>query len=476
MGQTLSGIILDHSFKTVNSIEKRLGCKFKLIKESDYRGEKSQCKVYFLKNGILMLLHDELASEPYGVSEGTCMSFILSDTADAYSYNLCEGRNLKRAFKSMAGERFEESGDATPVETEVKDDYSFILESIKKITTEDLYDIINIYPYQSYHIDLFPNKVNFPSDESVIPPKKVIEARKNYKSIVIQAPNQLERPDELFEQLSNDDSDVVLNALSGIQASDINTHTLTYLIVIFRFHWETKVRNAAKKLVKQFASDSLWEQLNVVWNSKDRNIQGYHEKKEYYEHEHIHAGEYFLFAYLNRRNFFTHRPMKGMYNVYSAMTGNKDEIKNVFECYGSHLLEIPEKVKTQEHIGVAKIMFAPNLNFENAIDHLAQLPNLHNLYLWKCGLTEVPKNIGILSKLKSLELYKNSLEKLPENIYFPNMIYLGISDNKINHLNLEQFPQLDFLQVDQPYSIKFDNVKKPFKVGFGKQIYEEVTP
>ena len=157
--------------------------------------------------------------------------------------------------------------------------------------------------------------------------------------------------------------------------------------------------------------EALWDNFQFNWEDKHRNTQGYHEKKEYYEHPCIETIEYFLFAYIIRRKFFQHKPVKGMYNVYSMSTGNKDEIQNVFECYGENIRSVPEKIREIESIGVAKFHSTKNLLVKETFEHLAYLPNLHNLFLWGNDLSELPSNVNKLNNLKSLELYKNSISK-----------------------------------------------------------------
>jgi hypothetical protein len=56
------------------------------------------------------------------------------------------------------------------------------------------------------------------------------------------------------------------------------------------------------------------------------------------------------------------------------------------------------------------IDFSDNGGFQN-IDNITKIESLQNLYLYGCGLTRLPGNIGDLKNLKELGLVGNNFEK-----------------------------------------------------------------
>ena len=471
MGNTLSGIVINRSIKTKDEIEHILNCK---ISPAENSSSRNKCKIYYLNNSVFIELNNDIPSEPVGVRNGNCVSFVLSGSTDAYSINYCEGNNLLKSFKSLGGERFEEYGSFT----ESDDDYSLILNLINEVAGEDIYECIDKITPKQFSLEISGIKVNYPepNDKGV---SKKLEIRSSVKEIEINVPADPSSSDKLFNQLLSEEVNEVLGALSEITEPQINTHTITYILVLTRFHVDTRVRREAKKLLKTYSSESLWNQVESAWDDKHRNIQGYHEKKEYYEHPDLDSVQYFLFAYVNRRNFFSLRPVKGMYNVYSSSTANKDEIQNVFECYGDTVNKIPKKIRSLDHIKVAKFNSTINLDLFDAVEHLSFLPNLHNLVLFATKFENLPNNINNLSNLQNLELYENKLGFLPQDMYLPQLNYLGIQYNSITELNFDSFPNLSKLKVDSNYkpgSILFKNVKNAFSIYSGKQIIEKVDP
>ncbi|SMF09224.1 hypothetical protein SAMN02745866_00687 [Alteromonadaceae bacterium Bs31] len=470
MAKTLSGIVIEGGVKSIEEIEYLLNCK---LYPPEDKGLTSCCSIYFLKDAVFIEVLSELPSEPIGVREGTCLSFVLSGSTDAYSINYCEKTTLLKGFKSLGGERFEEYG-MFPVAV---DDYSLILETIKKIIGQDIYKCIDEHIPKRYVLEYSGIGVTTPVSNKEAFRKEQLNS--DIVESTIAVPADTSESDNLFHQLLSKDVSKVLKTLLQINDSQINAHAITYIHVLSRFHADMKVRREAKKLFKTFAGDSLWRQVESAWEDKHRNIQGYHEKKEYYEHADLDANEYFLFAYVNRRNFFSVKPLKGMYNVYSSMLNNKDDIQNVFECYGSAVENIPEKISTLDHIRVAKFNSTANLNLSRAIEHLSLLPNLHNLVLFAVEFKVIPIEINTLKHLVRLQLYENGLSTLSKDLYLPSLNVLVIEFNDIAELDFNSFPNVNTLCVDyryKPGAILFKNVKNAFSVVSGKETIEEVNP
>jgi hypothetical protein len=401
---------------------------------------------------------------------------MLSDTTDAYVYGLCKNNKVVQAFKSMGGERIEEHGKFTKREKE-GDVYSYIMKSIKKFCGTDLFNLMNEVPAQTFNFSIQPIDLDYPKKLKTTS-KTSSKATEKKVSIPIVDPENLQRSDELYTLFLKDDADEVLSAIASVQDADINTHTFSYLVILSRFHWDAKVRREAKKVISIYADSRFWEMYNEQWANKYKATQGYHEIKAYYEDDNIKAEEYFLFAYANRRAFFSHHPIKGMYNTYNKLTDDHDSIKNVFECHGPKIKRIPSKVAEEKQIGVARIMSAPNLDLEEALALFCHLPNLHNIRLWWCDIKELPRSINKLSNLERLGLRGNLLQSIGKEIFLPNLKFLDIGGNNIKELDLSCFPNLEYLKVGTFYrrDIKFKNVTKKLTVGFGKVVYEEIEP
>ena len=296
------------------------------------------------------------------------------------------------------------------------------------------------------------------------------------EEIHIKEPIDITKTNEFYNSFSSLNTELVLDTILSFQSSDINTFTFAYLMVLTGFHSDTKVRRESKKLIKLFANEEFWNTYSTQWKSNHRKTQSYHQNKIYYQHEHIDTTEYFLFAYVNRRNFYSHNPVKGLYNENNILTGDKDKIINVFECYGPNIIELPSKITSETDIGVVKVMNAVNLNIHKTINQLSSLPRLHNLRLWTCGVDKISKSFSQLKNLKRLGLYKNKIESIDTNTYLPNLEFLGIEGSTVNEIDLKCFPSLKFLSVNSDYDITFKNVTKEFSVGYGKVIYETVKP
>ena len=68
---------------------------------------------------------------------------------------------------------------------------------------------------------------------------------------------------------------------------------------------------------------------------------------------------------------------------------------------------IPTEICKLKHLKSINLSDNPGLN---TIDNIEQLKNLEYLYLYGCGLTKLPTNIGNLIKLKELGLTGNSID------------------------------------------------------------------
>lgn len=72
---------------------------------------------------------------------------------------------------------------------------------------------------------------------------------------------------------------------------------------------------------------------------------------------------------------------------------------------------IPNELTELNELALIDLTDNPGLN---NVDNLAKLPGLQYLYLYGCGLTKLPDNIGDLKNLKELGLAGNNLDKVEQ--------------------------------------------------------------
>lgn len=280
----------------------------------------------------------------------------------------------------------------------------------------------------------------------------------------------------MFKSLLDPQVQTVAESIRTIKYLDVNSAIFSYLLILTRFHWNTEIRKLSRKIITEHSSEEFLKNYSSKWKNRHRTTQDYSHHKIYYQNEYVNTKEYFLFAYKNRRNYFTIQSIEGQYNIHNRLTGDRDEIINVFECYGENIIVLPTKIIFESEIGVVKIMNAPKLDFQILLAQLTYLPNLHNLKLWTCGIKSIPEEINKLKHLKRLDLHNNNIKSVDKRVYLPKLEFLGLEGIGLSELNLKCFPNLKFLSVNRNYKIKFKNVVNSFNVGYGTEVYKIVEP
>lgn len=479
MGLRISGIATDKNHLSKEEIEKHLDCELEKVNELNFNYHnlpKGYCQIYNSKRGTLIICDSEIATDPFASENGICVSFVIEETSMGFSLNYCKERELKRSFMSLNDDRIEEIGVKLAIENGINDESSLIQEIVKDVIGESIFDAIEKSGKKTFKfkkINGFPISISKVKKEEG---KTEVKERTNYQEVQIIDTRSEQKTVEIFDLLSNEDKNIVVNTLENLYSEDINRQTLAYCLNLSRFHWDLKVRNRATTVLEKFAPEDLWIQFQSNWNKKHLKDQRYHPKNQF-ENPSIDLAEYLLFAQVTRKNFYSNRPKKGMV-AYVSMRYN-DEIENVLDYYQVQIEKIPAKIKRLQHIRVANFRGHKNLDLIDTIEKLAELKDFHFLQVSKCEVSQLPLNITKLKSLKTLIITENPIERLPDNMVFPNLEKLDIKSTKIRTVDLSMFPKLKKLWIDGKHMLKdmqFLNVKIPFEVTSGRFFSETIEP
>jgi Leucine-rich repeat (LRR) protein len=86
------------------------------------------------------------------------------------------------------------------------------------------------------------------------------------------------------------------------------------------------------------------------------------------------------------------------------------------ELSGNNLSNLPKAVTKLKNLKTIWLVNNPKMNFTQAIEELATLPNLMELWLSDNGLPQLPENLAKLQNLEILYANQNNFQKLPNNL------------------------------------------------------------
>lgn len=280
--------------------------------------------------------------------------------------------------------------------------------------------------------------------------------------------------DKIFFDLTSEDDESVLESLNKLDTDDLNETVLAYILNLSYFHRDSKVKRTSKKIFTDLAPEDLVLQSKSNWKANYLKHQEYYHKG-IYEHLSINPSEYLLFAQVTRKNFFLVKPKSGMTPYTSMRYG--DEIENIFDCYQVQIEEIPERIEQLQHITVANFRKQPKLNIVDTIEKLSKLNNLKFLQIADSQLSTLPVELSKLNKLEQLIIEMNPLTEIPAKVTLPNLKKLDIKSTKIRSIDLNQFPNLEELWIDDERvldEIELKNIGKSFKATSGKFFSKEI--
>ena len=144
----------------------------------------------------------------------------------------------------------------------------------------------------------------------------------------------------------------------------------------------------------------------------------------------------------------------------------------------NNLSKLPSNIKAFKALKSINIANNSKLNIEKAIDQLATLPNIEDVYLPVNSISELPNNITQLKNLKTLDISNNYLQDLPEGISeLRKLEELSIEGNLIdapsNSLAEASNINLKYLSLDDGLS---DEEKNKLKELFPNAEIKEVNP
>jgi hypothetical protein len=134
MGFNLSGIVISKNYKdNVSELQEQLGLNLELDREISFLEASANwkdrriCDIYFGEQGtVLFVSMDMCVDECWFIEDGNTLTFALSETSMAFSFNYYEADKLVRAFMEVEGQRLSEEGEKLSIE-ETEDDSSEII-------------------------------------------------------------------------------------------------------------------------------------------------------------------------------------------------------------------------------------------------------------------------------------------------------------------------------------------------------------
>ena len=138
------------------------------------------------------------------------------------------------------------------------------------------------------------------------------------------------------------------------------------------------------------------------------------------------------------------------YDIEELKIKDKEKIFNLEELYISNdnLTELPKEIGILTNL---KILDIKCFYLKELPKEIFNLINLEELYIRNNNLTELPKEIGILTNLKILDIECYNLKELPKEIF--NLINLEKLSIRINNLEIspdgiEKLINLENLYID----------------------------
>lgn len=259
----------------------------------------------------------------------------------------------------------------------------------------------------------------------------------------------------IFEKVINEDDKIVEQALNELQLDEVDTKINAYLLNLCFFHRSVKVKNIARKKLLNFGLDNLINQAESNWQKDTLKDQKYYQK-EIFDNPLVDASEFITIGQVTRKNYFL-KYKKSKFLALAHMRYD-DGIENIFDCYQVPIEKLSDNLKKLQHITVANFHNQTKLNFEEALEVLSFLPNIKFLQIAKSNLEKLPTNISKLKSLKRLIIEYNPIETLG-NFKSEILERLEIKGTKINELDLNNFPNLKELWVDDSNSKNKINIK-----------------
>lgn len=276
----------------------------------------------------------------------------------------------------------------------------------------------------------------------------------------------------IFDNLISEKDEVVEQTLSEMQFITMNTSINAYLLNLSFFRKSVKIKNLAKKKLVEFGCESLIAQTESNWKNDTLKEQRYYQKK-LYENSLIDSAEYLTIGQVTRKNYF--QKYKKSRFMSLAYMRYDDDIENIFDCYQVQLTNISENLKKLKHITVANFHNQTKLDFEKVVEILATLPNIKFLQIANSNLQVLPENLIQLKSLNRLIVENNPLKTLG-NYKSEKLEKLEIKNTQIDEIDLNNFPNLKELWIDDSNSVNRINIKNKkgtLKITSGK-IYSEI--
>lgn len=260
---------------------------------------------------------------------------------------------------------------------------------------------------------------------------------------------------ELFDNLINENEEIVINAIQDLEFTTVNTKINAYLLNIGYFHPNKKIKNLARKKLVEFQCEELILQIENNW-AKDTLKEQKYIHKQLYENDLVDSSEYLTIAQATRRNYFLKNKKSRFLSLTHMYYG--DDVENIFDCYQVQIENISENIIKLKHITVANFNNQMKLDFKNSVSILSKLPNLKFLGIVKSDLKKLPSNLNELKSLKTLIIQRNPIESL-EDFKSEILEKLEIKNTNISTVDFDNFPNLKELWVDDQNSKSKMNLK-----------------
>lgn len=268
--------------------------------------------------------------------------------------------------------------------------------------------------------------------------------------------------EDIFEIVIGNNDELTRETISKLTKGENNKSVNSYLINVAYFHRDTTVKKIAKAKLKEFGLDGLLEQVKKNWKPSYLKGQEYY-RKELYENELTDSSEYLVVAQATRRNYFFKNAKPFLLSHIAMRYG--DEVENIFDCYQVQIENLSKNILKLPHITVANFRQQHKLDINNTIEILSSMPNIKFLQIADSSVNKLPETVSKIKNLRTLVLEVNPIDNL-DNINLPVLEKLDIRRTKIRHLDLDQFPNLKELWIDDKRTL--DEIKLLNKNGRAK--------
>ena len=353
---------------------------------------------------------------------------------------------------------------------------SLVLETIKYVTGENLFELDNLIlkRFDITNSKVYPTtfeSLKFKSayDDFTNPPipKEALISKNIVK-------NDNQNKFDIFRRLGSPENKIVADELERLDIQGFNGIILNFIMIVSLFHYDKHIRRKGEIIFRNYASESLIENLNLKWESKFLKSQSIN-KNKLLEHNEINVGECLCMWQLIRKNYFNRFPATG-YNLY--LDGKKGVIGEVFNSSTNLLRELPDTFALLKHVTYVKLSKEKKLNIQKIMKSLQTLENLKTLKLAEVGLISLPDEIWEFQNLERLDISGNKISSISSNKKLSNLKELEIYNCEVKVCDCKSFPKIESIEITEWTFNRIDilNIPHKVKIRYSDKFYKILEP